>query len=92
MTRGAPTDGFWAAGFELKPDNTIELHFNTYGRPEDKKSIEPAIKKAKYLTQNLRKKHPIHVVFIDGDLRVTIDGKALGTGEIIQEVTFPVEQ
>jgi hypothetical protein len=90
--RGAPTDGFLMAGFELKQDNTIVLHFNTHGKPEDKKLIEPTIKKAVYLTQNLRKQHPIRLVFIDGNPRMTLDGKPIGTGAIIREVTLPVEQ
>jgi hypothetical protein len=90
--RGAPTDGFLMAGFDLKQDNTIVLHFNTHGKPEDEKLIEPTIKKATYLTQHLRKQHPIRLVFIDGSPRVTLDDKPIGTGAIIREVALPVEQ
>jgi hypothetical protein len=90
--RGVPTDGFLMTGFELKQDNTIVLRFNTHGKPGDNKVIEPAIEKAKYLTQNLRKQHPIRIEFIDGHPNMTLDDKPLGTGAVIREVTLPVEQ
>jgi hypothetical protein len=90
--RGVPTDGFSMTGFALETNNTIELRFNTYGKPEDKKLIEPTIEKAKYLTQNLRKKYPIRVVFIDGNPHMTMDDKPVGTGEVIREVILPITQ
>ena len=90
--RGVPTDGFSMTGFELKPDNTIELRFYTHGKPEDRKLIEPTIEKVEYLTQNLRKKHPIRVVFVDGNPFMTSNDKPVGTGEVIKEVNLPIAQ
>jgi hypothetical protein len=90
--RGVPTNGFLRTSFEMGSDNTIELRLNTFGRPEDQKSIDPTMEGVKYLMQNLRKQHPIHVVVIDGDPSVatTQGGKPQGTGKPIWEVTFPV--
>ena len=87
-----PDDGFSMTGYQLEPDNTIELRFYTHGKPEDKELVEPTIKRVKYLTQNLTKDHPIHVVFYDGNPHLTVNGQPVGTGAVIQEVTFPVTQ
>jgi hypothetical protein len=92
VTRRVPTDGFAMTGYQLESDSTIELRFCTHGKPEDKELIDPTIERVKYLTQNLSKEHPIHVVFVDGVPHMTVNDKPVGTGEVIREVTFPVAQ
>ena len=92
VTRRVPTDGFSMTGYQLESDNTIEFRFCTHGKPEDKEVIEPTIERVKYLTQNLSKEHPIHLVFVDGVPHMTVNGKPVGTGEVIREVTFPITQ
>src|SRR5215467_4372013 len=62
--RGVLVSGFSKTWFELGSDNTIELRFNTFGRPKDQKLIDPAMERVKYLMQNLRKQHPVHLVVI----------------------------
>ena len=56
-------------------DSTIDRRFYTTGKPEDKQLVEPTIERVKYLTQNLSKDRPIHVVFYDGNPHVTMNGK-----------------
>ncbi len=92
VTRRVPTDGFAMTGYHLESDSTIEFRFCTHGKPEDKELIEPTIERAKYLTQNLSKEHPIHLVFVDGVPHMTLNGTPVGTGEVIREVTLPVTQ
>jgi len=91
-TRRVDTDGFLATGFQLESDNTIDLRFYTHGKPEDKELIEPTINRVKYLSQNLTKEHPVHVVFYDGDPKMTMNGKPVGTGEVLKEITLPITQ
>ena len=92
VTRRVPTDGFSMTGYRLESDNRIEFRFCTHGKAEDKELIEPTIERVKYLTQNLSKEHPIHVVFFDGVPHMTMNGKPVGTGEVIREVTLPITQ
>jgi hypothetical protein len=90
--RKLPDDGFSMTAYQLESDSTIDLRFYTHGKPGDKELIEPTLKKVKYLTQNLSKDHPIHVVFVDGNPMLQINGQPVGTGEVIREVTLPVTQ
>jgi hypothetical protein len=90
--RRLPDDGFSMTAYQLESDNTIDLRFYTHGKPDDKKLIEPTLERVKYLTQNLSKEHPIHVVFTDGNPMLKINGQPVGTGEVIQEVTLPITQ
>jgi len=92
VTRRVPTDGFVMTGYQLESDNTIEFRFCTHGKPEDKELIDPTIERVKYLTQNLTKEHPIHLVFVDGVPHMTLNGKPVGTGEVIRELTLPITQ
>jgi hypothetical protein len=90
--RELPDDGFSMTGYQLESDNTLDLRFYTHGKPDDNKLIEPTIEKVKYLTQNLSKQYPIHIVFVDGNPFVKVNGKSEGTGEVIREVTLPIPQ
>ncbi len=92
VTRRVPTDGFAMTGYQLESGNTIEFRFCTHGKPEDKELIEPTIGRVKYLTQNLSKEHPIHLVFVDGVPHMTLNGEPVGTGEVIREITIPIAQ
>ena len=78
--------------YQLESDSTIDLRFYTHGKPEDKQLIEPTLEKVKYLTQNLSKQHPIHIVFTDGNPMLQVNGQPVGTGEVIREVTLPITQ
>jgi hypothetical protein len=90
--RRLPNDGFSMTGYKLESDNTLDLSFYTHGKPEDKELIEPTIKRVKYLTQNLSKQYPIHIVFTDGNPFLQVNGQSVGTGEVIREVDLPVTQ
>jgi hypothetical protein len=90
--RKLPDDGFSMTGYQLESDNTLDLRFYTHGKPEDKELIVPTIERVKYLTQNLSKQYPIHVVFIDGNPFLKVNGQSVGTGEVMREITLPVTQ
>ncbi len=90
--RKLPDDGFSMTAYQLESDSTIDLRFYTHGKPEDKQLIEPTLEKVKYLTQNLSKQHPIHIVFTDGNPMLQVNGQPVGTGEVIREVTLPITQ
>jgi hypothetical protein len=90
--RKLPGDEFSMTGYELESDNTLDLRFYTHGKPEDKQLIEPTIERVKHLTQNLSKQYPIHVVFVDGNPFLKVNGQSEGTGEVIREVDLPVTQ
>jgi len=90
--RDVLSDGFSMLGFQLESDNTITLRFYTHGKPEDKALVDPTIERVKSLTQNLVKDHTIHAVFIDGNPMMTVNGKPVGTGEVIGEITLPAAQ
>jgi hypothetical protein len=80
------------SGYQLESDNTLDLRFYTHGKPEDNKLIDPTIERVKYLTQNLSKQYPIHIVFVDGNPFVKINGVTEGTGAVIREIDLPVTQ
>ena len=90
QARRLPDDGFLMTGYQLESDNTIDLSFYTHGKSEDKELIEPTIEKVKYLTQNLTKEHPVHVVFVDGNPKMRVNDQPVGTGEVIREITLPI--
>jgi hypothetical protein len=90
--RRLPNDGFSMTGYKLESDNTLDLSFYTNGKSEDKELIEPTIKRVKYLTQNLSKQYPIHIVFTDGNPFLKVNGQSVGTGEVIREIDLPVTQ
>ena len=90
QARRLPDDGFLMTAFQLESDNTIDLSFYTHGKPEDKELIEPTIEEVKYLTQNLTKEHPIHVVFVDGNPKMKVNDQPVGTGDVIREITLPI--
>jgi hypothetical protein len=90
--RKLPGDGFSMTGYQLESDNTIDLRFYTHGNPDDKKLIEPTIERVKYLTQNLSKQYPIHIIFVDGNPFVKMNGVTEGTGVVIREVDLPVTE
>ena len=90
--RRVPTYDFSMTGYQLESNSTIDFRFYTHGKPEDRAQIDPTIKTIKYLTQNLNREHPIHLVFYDGNPHMTSSGKPVGTGEVIREVTLPVAQ
>jgi len=85
-------DGYSMLAYQLESDNTISLRFYTHGKPEDKQLVDPTIERVKNLTLNLNKEHPIHLVFYDGNPHMTLNGKPVGTGEVIQEITLPAAQ
>ena len=86
------SDGYSMLGYQLESDSTISLRFYTHGKPEDKELVDPTIERVKSLTQNLVREHPIHAVFIDGNPMMTVNGKPVGSGEVIREITLPVTQ
>jgi hypothetical protein len=90
--RKLPDDGFSMTAYQLESDNTIDLRFYTNGKPDDNKLIEPTIENVKYLTQNLSKQYPIHIFFIDGNPFLQVNGKSVGTGEVMRDVTLPITQ
>jgi hypothetical protein len=90
--RKLPDDGFSMTGYQLESDNTLDLRFYTHGKPDDNKLIEPTLSRVKYLTQNLSKQYPIHIVFVDGNPFLKVNGKSQGTGEVIREVDLPITQ
>jgi hypothetical protein len=90
--RKLPDDGFSMTGYQLESDNTLDLRFYTHGKPDDSKLIEPTIERVKYLTQNLSKQYPIHIIFVDGNPFVKVNGKSEGTGVVIREIDLPVTQ
>jgi hypothetical protein len=90
--RRLPDDGFSMTGYKLESDNTLDLNFYTNGKPEDKQLIEPTTARVKYLTQNLSKQYPIHIVFTDGNPFLKVNGQSVGTGEVIREINLPVTQ
>jgi len=92
QTRRLPTYDYSMTGYQLEPDNTLDMRFFTHGKPEDKNQIDSTIENVKYLTQNLNKEHPIHLVFYDGNPHMKLNGQPVGTGEVIREVTLPVAQ
>ncbi|MGB8969656.1 MAG: hypothetical protein WCC16_12715 [Candidatus Sulfotelmatobacter sp.] len=90
--RKLPYDGFSMKGYKLESDNTLDLSFYTHGKPDDNKLIEPTIERVKYLTQNLSKQYPIHIVFVDGNPFVKMNGVTEGTGVVIREIDLPVTE
>ena len=90
--RRVPADGFLMTSWDLDSDNTLDLSFYTHGKPEEKNLIDPTIKRVTYLTQNLNKQYPIHVVFYDGNPKVQMNGQPVGTGEVLREITLPLSQ
>jgi hypothetical protein len=90
--RKLPDDGFSMTAYQLGSDNTLDLRFYTHGKPEDKELIEPTLERVKYLTQNLSKQYPIHIVFTDGNPMLKVNGQPVGTGEVIREINLPVTQ
>ncbi|MFZ0276634.1 MAG: hypothetical protein WA254_22195 [Candidatus Sulfotelmatobacter sp.] len=90
--RRLPDDGFSMTGYQLESDNTLDLRFYTHGKPDDSKLIDPTIERVKYLTQNLSKQYPIHIVFVDGNPFLKVNGQPVGTGGLIREIDLPVTQ
>ena len=86
------SDGYSMLAYQLESDGTISLRFFTHGKPEDKDLIDPTIERLKNLTQILTKEHAVHAVFVDGNPMMTMNGKPVGTGEVIREVTLPITQ
>jgi len=86
------SDGYSMLAYQLESDGTISLRFFTHGKPEDKDLVDPTIERLKNLTQVLTKEHAVHAVFVDGNPMMTMNGKPVGTGEVIREVTLPITQ
>ena len=86
------SDGYSMLAYQLESDGTISLRFFTHGKPEDKDLVDPTIERLKNLTQILTKEHAVHAVFVDGNPMMTMNGKPVGTGEVIREVTLPITQ
>ena len=90
--RKLPDDGFSMTGYQLESDNTLDLRFYTHGKPDDSKLIDPTVERVKFLTQNLSKQYPIHIIFVDGNPFVKMNGVTEGTGVVIREVDLPVTE
>lgn len=90
--RKLPDDGFSMTAYQLESDNTLDLRFYTHGKPDDSKLIDPTIERVKHLTQNLSKQYPIHIIFVDGNPFLKVNGQSVGTGEVIREIDLPVAQ
>ena len=87
--RGVPTDDFSATSFALASEDTIEIRFYTKARPGDEKMIDPSIKKIEYLTEKLRKRYKVKVMYYDGNPNVTINDQPQGTGSVLRTVELP---
>ena len=80
---------FAFAMYRITDIEILEIEFYSHGNTDANAQMDDRIEYVKFMTQVIRNKHPVKLMFIDGDPTRLVNGNPPGTFKVVKQVYFP---